>query len=85
MPQAIVDVFEGVDVQPQDSPVAFRADGVLDLTAQLVFEPPAVRESGDVVLVGHVQELMLESLSLGHVPGNPLDAGDGPIIRGHWR
>ena len=67
MAEAVVDQLEAVEVKEEDGVEAAVAPRPCERPGQRLVERGAVRETGEVVVVGVEGELLLELLTLGYV------------------
>src|SRR5581483_5630868 len=63
----VVDALEVVDVDAQYRAVFGVAAGPGQLALELLVEPAAVEQAGELVVVGHVSQALLVAHALGHV------------------
>jgi len=59
MAQGVVDVFEVVEVEPDESAASAQAPLVGELTFELLLEAPAVEQTGQRVVTGKLEELLV--------------------------
>ena len=78
--EAVVDVFEVVEVQQENAAAALVAGGVGNPVGQLLLEPAAVEEARERIMVGEVAEAGLDPLALGDVTEAPDAPVDRPVV-----